>query len=200
MDIQAAGKVQSIRVGGDFGRNSEWAHSGIVELPRWSSGSDVSGVQPNEISWSKVGSVQSAAVVLFLLNKLGSSHLSCTVSMDLSKLSSTGAGFLFVYCPWGFGFQVREHPRILAVCCKKRRNTSGLGGLVVGSEFCSCQPVGPIILDIVNVASKILLHDSVRSLRLSIRLRVECRRELPFDTKLFAQMHPKFRGELGSSV
>src|SRR5204862_1079751 len=117
--------------------------------------------------------VESAAVVLLLLDQLSSPHLGRTVSMDLSEFSSTGTSFLFVDRSRGFGFLIREHSGILAVCCEEWRDAGGFRGLVIGSKFCSCQPIGPIVLDVVDIAPKVLLHDRIRSFCLSVSLWVE---------------------------
>jgi hypothetical protein len=46
-------------------------------------------------------------------------------------------------------------------------------GVVVGREFGQRQPLGPVILNVVNVGTDVLFHDGVNPLSMTVNLWVE---------------------------
>jgi len=76
--------------------------------------------------------------------------------------------------------------------CEERGHAGGVGGLDVG-----CKLGGE---EVADRCPKVLFHNGVYPFRLSVSLRVECRREAWLNPQAVAQVLPESRCELGSSV
>jgi hypothetical protein len=73
-------------------------------------------------------------------------------------------------------------------------------GCIVVGKFCKREKVMPIVLLIVDEATKVLLKDLVDSFCLSISLRVEGRRQFDVHLEQLKEALPELRNKLRTSV
>mmetsp|Transcript_36241 Transcript_36241/g.91127 ORF Transcript_36241/g.91127 Transcript_36241/m.91127 type:complete len:284 (-) Transcript_36241:292-1143(-) len=79
-------------------------------------------------------------------------------------------------------------------------HTNGIGVRTVDRKLSGWKKQHPILLSLETVASKHLLHDSVHTLNLAVRLRMICSRHGQTRTQTCAQCVPKARCETSVSI
>ena len=87
-----------------------------------------------------------------------------------------------------------------AIVCKKRGKCSGRMLGVVVAEFCQWEKASPVGLLVVCIDAEILFQHRIQSLRLPVRLGVECREAVGPNAAQLQQPPPKMRREHGIRV
>src|SRR4051794_3118925 len=110
----------------------------------------------------------------FLVSGLGPGHLGSKVVGYVPKvLSGIHSGSVPVSGRDILGLGKVELPgRVITEVREEWRHARGLRGVIVCGEFGKGQIFFPVVLKVVDVGSKVLFHDRVKPLRLTIDWRV----------------------------
>jgi hypothetical protein len=179
------GNVQFVSVGSHKAGDTIRAMVLILQFPTRSFRSPVSPINPYHISWLEGGSRTPMVVGVVLVAKLGKSHFAACDIMDGGEALGCRLSLLFLR-EIDTNVQFEVVLGVEPMVREERRDTGGIRDLVIAGEFSEEEVVCPIVLKVADVRPKVLFHDCVHALSLSIGFRVEGRREAGVDLQTVA--------------
>ncbi len=171
VNLPVCGELKLISSCSDLFKDREGADVLVVELLLGSWKVEVGGVQPDLVADLVVARCRLLLVILSL-------HVARSLLKRVAGFTMNIAHRRHeFFCRWiGDGVVVRgvrDETRVLAVENHERALPGSAVDPVVMCELCEWQPVGPVVLSIVNEDSEVFLDFLVNSFGLTIRLRME---------------------------